>query len=503
MRATLRSFPLFVNLTLIACVLMIGPLLHAVLLEDWRTARSFLYHGLFFGVIAVMVGLALAGRKSRNRPQSPLLAVAATFVFVPLIMAFPVSYIVGPVTFGQAYFEMLSSLTTTGATIFDEPTTIPEPIHLWRGIAAWAGGFLVLVAAVAILEPMQLGGFELQAAITPGQASHHRRSLGGSAAVGARMVNSALTIGPAYVVLTGVLAISLMIAGDRMLVAVIHAMSVLSTSGITPLDTYADNTSGHLGEALVFVFLLAAISRRSTSFFRADRTQGMLDPEYQIALACMLGIAGLLFLRHFIGAIEVSDQENIAGAMAAFWGSLFNVLSYLSTTGFDSQDWRAARDWSGLGTPGIILLSLCLLGGGIATTTGGVKLLRAYALYKHGVREMRRLIHPNSVGGSGITARRIRKEGAQIAWIFLMLFLLGISVSLLALTALGQTFDHALALSVAAMTNTGPAASLLDPDLTYALLTPAERAILGIGMVFGRLEALVFVSLLNPAYWRR
>ncbi|MEM7615976.1 MAG: potassium transporter TrkG, partial [Pseudomonadota bacterium] len=149
------------------------------------------------------------------------------------------------------------------------------------------------------------------------------------------------------------------------------------------------------------------------------------------------------------------------------------------------------------------LLSLCLLGGGIATTAGGVKLLRAYALYKHGVREMRRLIHPSSVGGSGITARRIRKEGALIAWIFLMLFLLGISLCLLLLTALGQGFDDALALSVAALTNTGPAATLLDADVSYAALSTAEQLVLGIGMVFGRLEALVFVSLLNPAAWRR
>ncbi|MEM9640388.1 MAG: potassium transporter TrkG [Pseudomonadota bacterium] len=499
----LNTFPLLVQLSLIACALMLVPVLHAIWLEDWTVARAFFYHSAFFAVVAVMVGLAMSARQRRGGARQPLLALAGAYVLLPLILAAPLSYVLGPLTYAQAYFEMLSSLTTTGATVFEEPRAIPDPLHLWRALVSWAGGYLILVAAVAILEPMQLGGFEIQAAISP-RDGQRRQSMGGSAEANERMRHSAVLIGPAYLVLTALLMLGLLLAGDRALVAAIHAMSVMSTSGISPLDSFADAPSGYAGEVLVFVFLLAALSRRSTTFLnRKESWLSKRDPEYGIAFACILGISGVLFLRHFIGAVEFDDQENVQGAVSAFWGSLFNVLSFVSTTGFDSRDWSMARDWSGLPTSGMILLSLCLIGGGIATTAGGVKLLRAYALYKHGVREMRRLIHPSSVGGSGITARRIRREGALIAWIFLMLFLLGISTSMLLLTALGQRFEDALALSVAALTNTGPAATLLNPDVSYAALSRAEQLVLGIGMVFGRLEALVFVSLLNPAYWRK
>ena len=97
----------------------------------------------------------------------------------------------------------------------------------------------------------------------------------------------------------------------------------------------------------------------------------------------------------------------------ALWGGLFTVLSFLTTTGFESEQWLAASDWSRLESPGLILMGLALLGGGVATTAGGVKLLRVYALMRHGERELDRLVHPSSVGGSGQTARRIRRQGRR------------------------------------------------------------------------------------------
>lgn len=506
MLPALKEFPLIVVLVLAGCAAMVLPMLHAIWLEDWLTARTFFYTGLFFAIVAVMVGLATSARRTREGPVNQIFNLLTAYAVLPAVLAAPVEHLVPSITYGQAYFEMLSSLTTTGATVFDDPGHLAQPLHLWRGLVAWLGGLLTLVSAIAILEPMQLGGFEVEAAISPRQrAQGGRRVAARGAGTRARLVDSARLIAPVYAGLTGLLALALIAAGDRGLVALVHAMSVLSTSGITPLKDFASAPSGHLGEALVFLFLLVALSRRPTSFLlRGERRRhALLDPEYRLALSCVLGISVLLFLRHFIGAYEISDQEDVSGAATALWGSLFNTLSFLSTTGFYSQDWVNARGWSGLETPGMILLALCMLGGGIATTTGGVKLLRVYALYKHGVREIQRLIHPNSVGGAGMTARRIRREGAQIAWVFLVLFLMGIAAVMLGLTALGQSFEDALPLSVAALSNTGPAATLLDRSFSYATLDGAARAVLCAAMIFGRLEALVLVSLFNPDYWRQ
>ena len=145
-------------------------------------------------------------------------------------------------------------------------------------------------------------------------------------------------------------------------------------------------------------------------------------------LISVLGVTAMLFLRSFVGAAEIDRQDNLAAALQAIWGSLFTVLSFLTTTGFESHDWRAMQLWSDLPDPGMILLGVAVMGGGIATTAGGVKLLRLYALYRQGLREMDKLIHPSSLGRRGQGDQMISEGGPRIAFIFLMLFLTALAV---------------------------------------------------------------------------
>ena len=154
-------------------------------------------------------------------------------------------------------------------------------------------------------------------------------------------------------------------------------------------------------------------------------------------LISVLGVTAVLFLRSFVGAVEIDRQDNLVAALQAIWGSVFTVLSFLTTTGFESHDWRAMQLWSDLPEPGIILLGVAVMGGGIATTAGGIKLLRLYALYRHGLREMDKLVHPSSLGRRGQGDALISRGGARIAFIFLMLSLIALALVMLALAATG------------------------------------------------------------------
>ena len=501
MAGILRQFPAFAILLIAASMMMLVPCLYAAALENWAVSRVFLYHAIFFVILAVILGLATMNARVRTPARYHLMTLLLAYAILPLALGAPVATLLPQLGLSGAYFEMLSSLTTTGATLIDAPRLVPESVQLWRSLVGWTGGFLVLVTAFAILAPLNLGGFEIR-------GDWDTRGEGGSKGTveeaSHRILGTCRVIAPAYAMFTSVLALLLIFAGDRPFVAICHAMAALSTSGISPVGGLEGGSSGRLGEAFVALFLLLAVSHRMMSLDLGGRRRpGLRDPEVQLMLIAVLSVTTLLFLRSFVGAAEVERQGSLGAAARALWGGFFTNLSFLTTTGFESGDWQSMRLWSNLPSPGVILLGLAVMGGGIATTAGGVKLLRLFALYRHGVREMDLLIHPRSVPLRGAADRQISRRGPQIAFIFLMLFLISLAVTMIALSAVGVGFDQSLALAIATLTTTGPAIRSLGEGLAYSDLDGAVRVILCIAMIVGRMEALVIFALFNPAFWRQ
>jgi trk system potassium uptake protein TrkH len=497
----LRQFPAFVVLLLVASGMMLLPALHAARLHAWPIARAFADHAVFFGLFSIILGLATMNRHPRGPARYHLATLLLAYLLLPLMLAAPLVALVPGLGLGAAYFEMLSCLTTTGATLFDRPQLLAEPIHLWRALVGWLGGLMVLVTAFAILAPLNLGGFEI------GLGGSTRRAASGSSSMeeaSARILRSIRRILPIYGGMTAVLAFVLFLAGDRAFVAICHAMATLSTSAVSPVGGIAGAQSGRIGEIAIALFLLPAVSHRGFSLDARRRAGPRLsDPQIQLMLITVLGVTLVLFLRSFVGAAEIDRQDNLAAALRAIWGSAFTLLSFLTTTGFVSEDWAAARLWSDLPEPGIILLGAAVMGGGIATTAGGIKLLRLYALYRHGLREMDKLVHPSSVGRRGQGDALISRGGARIAFIFLMLTMIALALVMLALTATGLSFQQGLTLAVAGLTTTGPIIRILGDGFGYGDLTPPAQAILCAAMIVGRLEVLVIVALFNPVYWRK
>ena len=500
MRA-IRDFPAIAVLLLVAAGLMLVPAAQAAQMERWAIARTFLYHAFFLAVIASIVGLALMNRQPAQPERYQLLTLVLTYLLLPIPLALPLQALVSELPLSAAYFEMLSSLTTTGATLFDRHWLLEEPLHLWRALVGWLGGLMILVAAFAVLAPMNLGGFEIVA--RDGSSVPGRRLVSLELAHD-RVVRYLRIIAPLYAGFTGLLALLLIFAGDPPFVAFSHAMSTLATSGISPIGGAALAPSGAAGEAMIFIFFGTAVSHRLFLVGHFGLVlPGLRDPQVQLMLISVLGITALLFLRAFIGAVEAEREADLVNAVRAVWGSLFTVLSYLTTTGFESRDWLAMQVWSRLEAPGIILLGVAAMGGGIATTAGGIKLLRLYVLYRHGLREMGRLVHPSTPGRRGRGEWMISERGIRIAFVVLMLFLISLAGIMLALAATGLDFEHSLTFAIAALTTTGPAISTLEDGTTYRDLSPLARWIFCVAMIIGRIEALVLIALFNPAYWRR
>lgn len=504
LRREMLQLPLFLLMFGLACASMFVPAGYALVINAHSTAQAFFYAGTLGCIIFLLIGVAHAGRPPRYGTMGPLLSLFSAFVFLPAVLAVPFVEALPTTRFAHAYFEMLSALTTTGATLFDDPNRLGNPLHLWRAQVGWMGGMLMWVAAVAILAPLNLGGFEVTAQAEPGRSVQDANT---TAPVSARqrIGRAVRTLVPLYAGLTLFLWLLLIFTGQGALEALAHAMSVMATSGISATGGLDGGTGGILPEVIMAVFMLFALSRLTFSSDTVTSAQGGLrtDPEFRIGVAIVVSVPLILFLRHFLGAYDIPGDAPFATALAGLWGGLFTVISFLSTTGFVSDYWTDAQSWSGLRTPGLILMGLSLVGGGVATTAGGVKLLRVFALYRNGVREMQQLVHPHSVSGAGAAGRRLQSGGAFIAWVFFMLFALSFAAVTLALALVGVSFDDALVLSIATLSTTGPLTQVAaDAPIALIELSLGAKAILCTAMVLGRLETLAIIALLTPDLWR-
>lgn len=541
--AALARLPLLIQLAAIVALAMLIPAIHASILDEDEIARNFFYSSLLTLIMAGMIGLAAASGARARQARRDLVDCVAVLTVLPLVMALPFAESLPDTGLFNAWWEMVSSLTTTGASLYSADL-LPQSLHLWRALVGWLGGLFMLVAAVAILAPLRVGGFEIMStpygrteqferlprSANPRQLQSHLSSPVFHTALADprhRLFRSVQQVLPIYALLTLVLWVVLLLLGDSSLVALCRALGTLSTSGIMPALDDNGASSGIPGEMAIFLFLIPALSRRfwpgGRELHASDRLRD--DPELQMAALLVGLVAVMLFLRHFLAAIEAGgtgpehplNLADIRAGLAAFWGGLFGALSYLTTTGWNSVDWQGARAWSGLTSPGLILAGLAMMGGGVATTAGGVKLLRVYALARHGERELERIIHPSSVSGGGRIARRLRREGAYLAFIFFMLFATSIAVTVMLVSIQQIEFETATILSIAALTNTGPLASAIPltpafdgsagiasaPWEGWSGLSILTKSFLAGAMIVGRLETLAILALFSPEFWRR
>ena len=498
---SLLDLPFLVILMGLAGLAMLVPAFHAMILRDHVVARGFFYSGFIILMLVGMIAIATLNFRSKHAARSHLSALAGAYLVLPILLALPLTQMRLGIGFGDAWFEMLSDFTTTGAALFD-PQSLPQSVHLWRALVGWLGGFFIVLMAVAVLAPMNLGGAEVAAGRGAGRGVTGTAQITKIADPSERIMRYAVMIFPVYGTLTLLLWFGLMVAGDLSLVALCHAMATLSTSGISPIAGVQAAESGVLGEALIFLFLLTALTRRFLpgAVMVVQGQPIWRDPELRLGLLIVAAGTLVLFICHWVGIAPAVTTR----PLRALWGGAFVTLSYLTTTGFEAASGNWAMAWAGLKSPGLVLMGLAIMGGGVATTAGGVKLLRIYALYRHGEREVERLIHPHSVGGAGAAARNMRREGAYVAWVFFMLFGLSIAFFTAVLALGGMAFEAALVFVISALTTTGPLAeSLPDLYLHYRDLDGFAQSILGVAMVVGRLETLAILVLLAPDSWRR
>lgn len=483
---------------------------YALLADDQRSTSTFAYGTISCVALAASARVLLHGRFT-SMERGGLVLILLFYVFGPAVAAIPILNLKGIDSFSAAYFEMASALTTTGATIFWDVDLVPDSVILWRSMLAGFGGLVCLVSALAILAPLSIGGFEIDHMIDRRAqtmnyeflcASEGARTKG----LEARILWALKIVALPYLVFICLCTFAIAANGVTVFDAICLALGSVSTTGFVP-------QSGGVGEyrsllvemVLVAAMIPAAIGISShVRSLRTGVTSYLRDAELRYMVIIVSVVVGLLFFRHWIGAIETQSTDEIRSALVALWGSFFMAVSFITTTGFESAAWDGATEWSGLKTPSVALLGLAIVGGGAASTAGGVKLIRTALLAKHSMGELRRLACPSSVQPIFSGGRSVTFDALRIVWVFVMLYAMTVAVCALGLTATGFKFVDAFAGSIAAISNTGPLLPLISGEEgAYTSLDPVARFLLCGAMIVGRMETLAVVALFSISAWRR
>ena len=436
--------------------------------------------------VTLFVGVAMAltcrAGGFRFTARQAFLLTTMSWVVMTAFAALPLAFSDLEMSYTDAFFEAMSGVTTTGATVITNLDEAPPGILLWRAILQWMGGIGIIVMAIAVLPMLRVGGMQLFRMESSDQSE---KALPRAAQVAA-------AIGTIYLVLTGLWAVAYWFAGMSGFEAIAHAMTTIATGGFSTSDASIGHfdsplidgiaTAGMIVGALPFILYLKTAQGDLTSLGRESQVQWF-----------MAAVVGLVA----IGATWLWSVNGVE-PLAAFRYAAFNLVSILTGTGYATA---AFDTWGSFAMPTFLIIML--IGGCAGSTTCGIKIFRFQVLYAAARAQLHHLLHPHGVFIPYYNRRPITDEVLVSVLSFFFLFVLSLAGLAFGLGLLGLDLVTALSGAASAISNVGPGlGAIIGPAGTYAPLPDEAKWLLCFGMLLGRLELLTVLVLFTYSFWR-
>ncbi len=481
-------FPLLHVLGMIVAVFGLSMLLPLAVSEWSGDAAQRAYDQAVLITLASGVSLWWIGRRWKRelKARDGILLVVLTWTLTPLFAALPLLFYLPGLSFTDAYFETMSGLTTTGATVLSGLDRLPDSINIWRGQLHWLGGLGVIVLVVAVLPLLGVGGRQMYKAETPGPMKDNKLT--------PRMAETAKGLWRVYILLT-LACIGLYWAfGMTLADALTHAFSVMGLGGFSSHDASFGYFKSLPLEIVTEVFALLAGMNFAMHFmalrgrsFRPYRE----DPEIRWYLGYVLGSCLML------GAL-LWAQGIYPDFPSALRDATFSVISMATTMGLATADFGLWPTYMGLW-----LLFLCSFSTSAGSTGGGIKMLRAVLLYKQVYRELLRVIHPCAQIPIRLGEQVVPDKVMYAVLAFFFVYVASIVSLSFLLSFTGLDVLTAFSAIVACINNTGPGLGQVGPSTTYAVLSDFQTWVCTFAMLLGRLELFTLLVVLTPAFWRK
>ena len=414
------------------------------------------------------------------------LLVVGMWTAMPAVATLPLLMVIDRLSFTDAYFETMSGITTTGATVLSGLDNLPPAINIWRHELSWLGGMGIIVLAVAVLPLLGIGGRQLFKAETPGPMK--------DAALTPRITETARNLWLVYLGITIACIASLKLVGMNWLDAICHAFSAMGLGAFSTHDANIGYFNSPAIEFVLIIFMLLAAMNFATHFlaWREKSLKVYLRDTEAIAtvaliLVSCLGIALFLWWK---------------GVYPNFWTSLrhasFNLVSMATDCGFSSVDFN---QWPIFAPMWMLFLSCITVSSG--STGGGIKMIRTLILFKQAGREFVKLLHPAAVNPMKIGGQVVPNNIVFAVLGFIFLYFMTVTTLVFTLMASGLDFISSLSAIIACINNAGPGLGVVGPSSNYGVLTDFQTWVCTLAMLAGRLEIFTLLIIFTPHFWRR
>jgi trk system potassium uptake protein len=377
----------------------------------------------------------------------------------------------------------MSGFTTTGATILINIENLPPGLLFWRSMTHWIGGMGIILLSIAILPILGIGGMQLFKAEVAGPDKDK---------IHPRVRETAKRLWGIYVVLTAGQAVLLFFGGMNFLDSVCHAFGTLASGGFSTKNASIAAYHSAYIEYVVIIFMFLAGTNFSLHYLALH---GKLksywhNEEFRFYL--------LFTLTAVVGTTIYLTLHNTLPLEQSFREAAFSIISILSSTGFANTDYEA---WAPFFST--MFLILLLFGACAGSTSGGVKMVRYYLLFKNSFFELRRLIHPNAVVPVRYNGRAIHTDTIMKVSAFVVLYLIVWALGSVIMAFTGLEFSTAFGSVAACLGNIGPGLGSTGPVGNYAEVTTFGKWFLSGIMLLGRLEIYTVFLIFTPALWKK
>ena len=450
--------------------------------DDWKVFGFCIVITAFFGGALL---LSNSGQGSNLSIRQAFMLTVLSWISICAFGALPFRLSELEMSYTDAFFEAMSGITTTGATVIVGLENAPRGILLWRGILNFLGGLGFIVMAMSVLPILKVGGMRLFRT----ESSEREKAL-------PRAAHFASSIAFIYIGLAMICALCFMLSGLGLMDSLVHAMAAIATGGFSNYDSSfgaEGPISGPLSKITAIVFMLIGGMPfiLYIKAFRGNATPLLRDTQVRwfitVVLTSALALTAYLVIERNIGFLD------------ALLRALFNVTSIITSTGFVSEDYSL---WGSFAVS--LFFFLAFIGGCSGSTSGGIKIFRFQVLFAVMNVQIKRLLHPHGVFIPHYNGRPIPKDVPLSVMGFFFVYILTFSVGAIGVSLTGQDFLTSVSAVIACLSNVGPGlGSIVGPAGTFAPLSDVAKWILSACMLIGRLELFTILVMLSPHFWRR